>query len=329
MSPDTRQSLRFAWWNLNDFAHYDPNSAAMKRWPGVEAEYRAKCERMDAAFRFLRSVHSPDLIGVCEITATAASELRDRVFPDYELAFADPLPDATFQVAVLYRGEALHVRQPLVALGVPRTTREMVILDWARGEHHIRFAFCHWTAFGESASVYRERLAEAVAADAFDFLATHRRQGRIGHYVVVGDLNTEPFDALLASRLHASRDRDRARTRPHASDADVRRVRFYNPCWRVLGEGQPHTVTSALPHWAGTYYNHLERRWHTYDQILVTGGLLASAPPYFDEVALRVLALPQQFAVGGKPRAFEWNEGAPFGASDHLPLTGQFVLPSE
>jgi hypothetical protein len=202
----------------------------------------------------------------------------------------------------------------------------MPILEYTRAGHCILFIFCHWTAFGEKSQTYRERLAETASAHAYKFLNEARRK-TVRHVVVLGDLNTEPFDDMFFSRLHASRDRDRARQRVHPSDKDVRRVRFYNASWRLLGEFHPHDPASSSQHFAGTYYNNKDRTWHSYDQVLVTGGLLGGRPPYLEETSFGIMPLPGCLGTSGKPEAFSWSGGIASGLSDHLPLTGRIVFP--
>jgi endonuclease/exonuclease/phosphatase family metal-dependent hydrolase len=203
----------------------------------------------------------------------------------------------------------------------------MAIVEYTRAGHRILFIFCHWTAFGENSETYRERLADAASVRAYQFINDPKRKN-IPHVVVLGDLNTEPFDKVFLNRFHASRDRDRSRKRVHSSDHDVRRVRFYNPSWRLLGECHPHDPANLKPQYAGTYYNSNDRAWHTYDQVLVTGGLLGVNPPYLEETSFSVTPLPGCLGEGGKPEAFSWSNGVASGLSDHLPLTGSIIFPA-
>ncbi|MBA4191591.1 MAG: hypothetical protein C0467_26730 [Planctomycetaceae bacterium] len=328
MQPAVLPSIRFAWWNVHNFAHYNTSRAGEDRWPLEPAAYEAKCTRVDAALQHLIAAHSPDILGIGEITSNAAEELQSRLFPEYELIFPDAAPNSSFQVAVFYRTAArFRQRLPLMATDVPRTTRGMAIVDCTRVGHCIRFIFCHWTAFGENSETYRERLAETVSAHAYDFLNNSRRTITTPHVVILGDFNTEPFSDVFRDRLQAARDRDRSRQRIHPSDKDVRRIRFYNASWRLLGEHLPHEVSGSPHHWAGTYYNAGDRTWHTYDQVLVSGSLLGNAPPYLEESSFGITPLPGCIGAGGKPEAFSWLNGVASGLSDHLPLTGRIVFP--
>jgi endonuclease/exonuclease/phosphatase family metal-dependent hydrolase len=328
MTPTALPSVRFAWWNVHNFAHFDTSRAGEDRWPLAPAAYDAKCARVDTALRHLINTHAPDILGLGEITSDAAEALRTRLFPDYDLIFPDPAPGSSFQVAVFYRTAArFRQRLPLVAIDVPRRTRGMAVVDYTRAGHCVLFIFCHWTAFGENSEMYRERLAETVSAHAYEFLNNPRRK-TVPHVVVLGDLNTEPFDNVFRGHLSASRDRDRSRQRVHSSDQDVRRIRFYNASWRLLGERHPHDPASSPHHWAGTYYNANDRAWHTYDQLLVTGGLLGGNPPYLEETSFGITPLPGCLGTGGRPEAFSWMNGVASGLSDHLPLTGRIIFPT-
>jgi endonuclease/exonuclease/phosphatase family metal-dependent hydrolase len=320
--------LRFAWWNVHNFAHYDINHAGEDRWPIEQSAYDAKCERVDNALRHLINTHEPDILGLGEITSDAAEALRMRLFPNFKLVLPEITPGSSFQVAVLYRREIqFRTRVPLLAANVPRTTRGMAVVEYARAGHRILFIFCHWTAFGENSDIYRERLAETAAAHAYEFI-NNRGRNTVQHVVILGDFNTEPFDGLFRSRIQASRDRDRSRRRVHFSDQDVRRVRFYNASWRLLGERHPHDPAISPQHLAGTYYNNRDRTWHTYDQVLVTSGLLGGKPPYLEEASFNITPLPGCLGKDGKPEVFNWSNGIANGLSDHLPLTGRIVFPT-
>lgn len=319
--------LRFAWWNVQSFAHFDPNRAGEERWPLEPAEYAAKCVRVDAALRGLIVQHPPDILGLCEITARAAEELRQRVFTDYRLICPDTVR-GEFQVAVLARrGIGFRDLLPLLADRVPTSTRGMPVIDHRRAGHHIRFIYCHWTAFGDNGPLFRERAAERVEEAVYSFLREPGDAKSARHAVVIGDLNEEPFGNVFSGRLPATRDREPATRRPHPTDRDVRRTRLYNPTWRLLGERVPHGGSGPAAHAAGSYYHAGRRAWHTYDQLLVSGSLLSDTPPFLDEAAFRIMVLPGCLGPDGKPSPFEWRGGQPVGVSDHLPLVGQITLP--
>ncbi|AWM39519.1 hypothetical protein GobsT_21440 [Gemmata obscuriglobus] len=108
MSPNVLPAIRFAWWNVNNFAHYDASRAGQERWPLEPPAYAEKCARVDAALQHLVATQAPDVLGLGEITATAAEELRNRALSGYELIFPDAAPGAQFQVAVFHRLARVH-----------------------------------------------------------------------------------------------------------------------------------------------------------------------------------------------------------------------------
>lgn len=314
--------LRFAWWNLQDFAHFNANRLGVKRWPESADEYAAKCRAVDAAFDRVFGTDPPEVIGLCEVTETAAQELRQRKFPGHTLVHPGSVQDAEFQVALLYRRtRQLRGLAPVSATEVPRSTRDMPLIQLRTDGYCVRFIFCHWTAFGDRSAEYRGRLADAIRRYVFAF----QQSSLPSHVAVVGDLNAEPFEPVFADRVEAHRDHDSARSRRHATDADVRRVRLYNCGWRLLGEQHPHTpALGPVAQSAGTCFG--EAGWKTYDQVLLSGGLLSTTPPYLDEAELRVAADTGLLDAQGRPAKFEYQNGQPQGVSDHLPLVGRIVL---
>lgn len=249
--PPGSAAIRFAWWNVQSFAHFDPNRAGEERWPLEPEEYSTKCARVDAALQGLIDQNPPDLLGLCEITSHAAEDLRQRLFPNHDLVCPDAMPGAGFQVVILCRRSAeFRIRLPLLAKSVPRTTRAMAVVDYYAAGHCIKFICCHWTAFGENSRLYRDRLAETVSSHVYDFLSNKRRTKTRPHVVIMGDLNEEPFGELFHHRLRAFRDRERTLSPVHASDRDTHRVRLYNAAWRLLGERHPHDalgIPSTMP----------------------------------------------------------------------------------
>src|SRR5262249_27761407 len=93
-----KRLLRFLWWNLQSFAHYDKARAGEIQWPLVPEEYAAKCARIDQALRELSVPSPPEVMAFGEVTRTAAENLRDRLFPDCQVLSLDQLPRSEFQV---------------------------------------------------------------------------------------------------------------------------------------------------------------------------------------------------------------------------------------
>jgi endonuclease/exonuclease/phosphatase family metal-dependent hydrolase len=328
----TRQPafLNFAWWNLHNFAHYDADRSGDQRWPKSDAHYEAKRERILAAFRELFEDRFPDLLAVCEITREAARDLAARLPAGFDLAMSPGFQrEDRFQVAVFYRTSVgFSSEPPLIPAelaDVAEGTRPMVPVHFTLQGHVIRFVACHLTAFDTDTSrLARERLAEVLRADIYDFLEPEIPPSTTRHVVVLGDLNEEPMSAVFEHRLIGRRDRRSTLTR-HWGDAQIRRVRLYNAAWRYLGEQIAH-ATPGPPAIgpAGTCFRE-PHDWRTFDHVLVSSSLLGASPPYFDEARTGVVLTPIMQDERGLPRPFE--PGSPRGVSDHLPLVGRLVLP--
>lgn len=331
--PRRRRHLRFAWWNLHDFAHFDPaRISRRKRWPAREGQYEAKRDRVLAACDELFGGRYPDLLGVCEITRPAAADLLARLPSGYELAVLPDGPGDDFQVAVYFRPSAGLTREPLLIpfgeADVPRRTRPMIPLHHTGAGYVVRFVFCHWPGMGErSSGVYRGRLADFLRRNSYEFLCPPPgRPAPSRHLVVIGDLNAEPTADLFDGPLVGTRDRATSRQPRHSSDADVRRVRLYNAAWKYLGEQVPHRGTPRGPEVAGTYYGD-KLGWQSFDHVLVTGGLLGSDLPFLDEAETRIIWTTAMLDGSGRPAAFDPDDPAAGGVSDHLPLVGRIRLP--
>lgn len=322
--------LRFAWWNLHNFAHHDAARISAPRWPKLATHYEAKRERTLAAFRDLFGNEFPDLLAVCEITREAARDLASRLQPGFDVALSPTYPhDDGFQVAVFYRtGADLSPELPLLpadAEDLAEGTRPMIPVHLTLSGHVIRFVACHWTAFDTGTSrLARERLADVLRRDIHAFLQPEVPTPAIArHVVVIGDLNEEPMSDVFEHRLIGRRDRESSHDK-HWRDAEVRRVRLYNAAWRYLGERVPHGVPGPPVGSAGTYFKD-PHDWRTFDHVLVSCGLLGPNPPYFDEAQTGVISTPILRDARGVPRPFEF--GSTRGVSDHLPIVGRLVLP--
>jgi endonuclease/exonuclease/phosphatase family metal-dependent hydrolase len=323
--------LTFAWWNLHDFAHYDPLRAVHKRWPKEPARYEAKRDRILAAFAELFFDGYPDLLAVCEITYEAAEDLASRLPSGYSIAAPQPrMQFDGFQVVVFFRnGIGLTRELPLIPTDtedVPQGTRPMIPVHLTIKGHVIRFIACHWTAI-DSSNVTRERLADVLKRNVYDFLEPEVPvAGQARHVIVLGDLNEEPMSALFEERLLGMRGRSSTRIR-HARDAAVKRIRLYNASWRYLGEQILHGgVERPAVGPAGTCFLP-GYGWRTLDHVLVSCGLLTAMPPYLDEARTGVAWTATMVDNDGRSKPFGARSDQ--GVSDHLPIVGRLVIPQD
>jgi hypothetical protein len=137
-SPSPQTSvLRFLWWNVESFAHYDPGRANRERWPRSVAAFDEKCRRIDTILRrCFERFGEHQLIGLAEITEKSARLLRDRILPDYNVLSLDLFPDdPAFHVAWLYRKDSGFCNEDFLAVpDMPAGTRPMAMLDHCCGD---------------------------------------------------------------------------------------------------------------------------------------------------------------------------------------------------
>lgn len=332
MNINTQREALFgvAWWNVNNFYHFQPNRVKKEtgsRWPQSREEYIEKCRRVDGALSdLIRHVGLPKIIALGEATNQAVTDLRDRLLPQYRVVSLDVKRDApTAQVAVLYAPDsesiAFRERSPIVVPLTPKGTRPMAVVDAVVRGHTIRIVACHWQSQigGDGAARLRDRMAQHLSAESYDFIAGDRGKR---HLMIIGDFNEEPYDNCFIS-LHAHRDRDRSKSRPHRADVPVKRLHLYNTSWRLLGEKYPHSLLDNKTHsfnsCAGTYYWAEKRAWRHFDQIIVSGGLIGHARPCIDENEV-VVVTGDAFLTNGVPMKFSRSDREFKGLSDHLPI---------
>ncbi|MEE9872258.1 MAG: hypothetical protein PBV86_15940 [Delftia lacustris] len=308
------------WWNANNYYHFDVSNSG-DRWPKDLADYMEKCRRVDLALNsFFSSKRKPMILAICEITRKAAEDLRQRLFPDYEIISLDVmLSRPSLQIAILFKRDA-HIRiseqNPIVVSDMPKSTRPMAVLDVEYGAKCVRMVFCHWQArFEDEAKSSREAMAGFLNKYTYDYL----RDSPDRSILIMGDLNEDPFEEAL-NKLHAHRYRSRAGEK-HYTDKDTRRVHLYNCTWRLLGEKAAYSKdVSSIPNaTAGTYYWKLKKRWHSFDQIIVSHGLISKKSPHLDEEATHIVDLPE-FLPEKLPATFKRERGGYVGLSDHLPI---------
>jgi hypothetical protein len=326
------RTLRFVWWNVQDFGHFAPDRAGKKRWPGSTEEYGEKRRRVELVLQRLSRDGPPQILAFAEITDTALREIRDHLFPGYGVHVLGSLytkPD--FRLGIIYDpSTGFEGEDFLEVTNVPETARPMAILDHRSSGNRIRFYACHWTArTGNGGDKWRTLSAQALGMSAYGFLHP-QETAEARHVVILGDLNEEPF-GLLEEWLYAFRDRTRATTPEHHTDQPIRRLRLYNCTWRMMGEQYANPCPTEGRDVGGSHYWRDENRWHSYDQVIVSGTLLGGIPPFLDERELRVACgrndLPDELlGADGLPQKFEWDNGNPRGLSDHLPICGRIVL---
>jgi endonuclease/exonuclease/phosphatase family metal-dependent hydrolase len=320
--------LRFLWWNVQSFAHFDESKRAMTRWPSTPEAYLTKLERVTRVIRgYIEEFEMPDVFGVAEITQVAATALRDAVFPGYKVLSLDLIPaNPSHQVAILYRNiPQFSEVDPITTAYTPRSTRPMAAIDFNQQDQRMRVIAAHWTApFDDESRRNQEKLAAQLQHHVYENLHNDVGDTISRHALVMGDFNNEPYD-IMQSHFQTTRSRTRSRTPLHYYDEDVARVRLYNCAWKLLGERVPHVGAPCLDV-AGTYYSSKDREWHTPDQFLVSGSLLSHTRPFLTEDSVMIYVNDNLVDDVGRPQSFAWSEAESSGVSDHLPVSAVILL---
>lgn len=122
--------------------------------------------------------------------------------------------------------------------------------------------------------------------------------------VVMGDFNDEPFDDSLTNHLQGTRDRTAVKR-----NNDL----LYNPFWRLLGENLAFEDDGAACAGSHFWECHAANDWYTFDQALVSSGLLQGVGWTLIESATSILPLEQLRTPARKFRL----------KFDHLPIAMQ------
>lgn len=320
------KSLKLMWWNACNFFHFDIDKISVDRWPKSRSEYEAKCRLVDIAIGEIKDIAGEiDILCLCEISRVAVEDLRDRLFPGFNVASLDIKNNfPTLQVAIIYPPDRKVLTfsecPPITVPDAPRSTRPMAVLDVKMADKSIRIICCHWQARidEENSEDTRYTIAKHLSKLCYDYI----KNGDCDNLIIVGDLNEEPFERSLRA-LHAHRHRKRALAKSHPADHDVKRLHLYNPSWRYFGEQTPSvkhaSYGASMLGCAGTYYRATRSTWHNFDQIIVSAGLLSRTPPFVDENEIFVVSC-STFLTKGLPIKFSYNKSKAKGLSDHLPL---------
>jgi Endonuclease/Exonuclease/phosphatase family len=252
---------RVVWWNTG--------LCPKKR--GIPEPSEEQVERVATSLGRLLATMEVHAVVLGETTLAVGARIRERLWErhPFEIASSTDRNHADLKINVLFRREYLAVLPGRV--GTAQKARRRVIVGWrlqvfSRVEplEPLLLYAVHWPSRAFDHDGSKRRIA---AQDLCRDIDWEIRRNPSCPVAVIGDFNDEPFDVSLASDLLAVRERMRV---------VEGRALLYNPFWRHLGESHPNDGIDAVPG-AGSYFFKREKSWHTFDQVMVSKGLLASS----------------------------------------------------
>lgn len=288
--------LQVAWWNTA----LSPNGKS-----------RASASDLDIAVRALEALTSAGvgLIGLCEVTKgdlehfQSATSISGFLFSEPERKVSSW---SKFDTCVAYDPSQFTLLKEFDVLGSYGDSQlrvgQQISMKPAAGGADIHIIISHWPSrrtlgAGDPLRVIYGQVLRV-------FVNTLLDTDPEAQILLMGDYNDEPFSDSVSVSLRASRDRDRAESRP-----DV----LYNPFWRHMTAfaEDGHDPCSDK----GTYYfkSGVITRWHTFDQIIFSSSLVTGTAGWcLDEGRTRAISL-------------DWLDGLLHDRNsifDHRPIVG-------
>lgn len=223
-------------------------------------KYRAKLEKLATAIHAMsddRTPSGPAIIGIAEVENE--SVVRDLVNTapldsrNLKYVHHDSPDNRGIDVALLYDPQQFEVTDvanvQLTTVGF--ATRDQMAVTGVLGGDTLTVIVNHWPSRlgGEEQS----RPNRVKAAQLSKQIAQERWQSHPGqHVIIMGDLNDDPSSYSVAVTLGA--DSNAGKVKNHS---------FYNPWWDIWDEDYKGTLC-------------YRGKWNLFDQILVSGTLLAN-----------------------------------------------------
>lgn len=353
-------------WNVQRL--FDPEGLPVARELGSSTSewdlstYARKIDNLAACLRFALGEQAPLLIGLCEVESVRVQHDLLKALGWPQLASVDDVVPAPhldgLDVCLLFDRESFEVLgADSIGLDNQFATRDLLQVrlhneDWGPFDVFVG----HWpsrlitegTFLRVSYSLHlRRRIEHRLRFRKHELLEP---SGKINMpapetlaqrwqwpCLVMGDFNDEPFDTSIREALRAARTQSFVQKYATLSGLELEEADnylaskwfLYNPCWQLpFAPVEPGTGP------AGTFYR--EAQWRTYDQVMVTHGMLSSkARIQFDSASPRVLRLKDTLDLEGQkvnmttanglPRKF--SKKVPEGVSDHLPLLFDLEIP--
>jgi predicted extracellular nuclease len=310
--------MRIAFWNLENLFDLEdapdrpPELAAVLRGELVgwtSAVLARKLDNLAAVIELMFDGIGPDLLGVCEAeNERVLEQLVDRIGLEdrtYRVA-SHPSPDARgIDVSFLYDDRTLELVNKDHQVVIKRTaTRDIFwvrMRERASGKELVAIGN-HWPS--RSGGQYESEPARMVTAETLaHVIREETREGPDLPFVVMGDLNDEPFNRSVMERLQAVRDPGRVR--------GSKSGHLLNLMWPLMMEEDP-----------GSYLYGSD--WNMLDQFMVSKHIVREED--YRVAGPVVILKPDRMTTGStnrRPRRYGRPANGsldPDGASDHFPI---------
>jgi endonuclease/exonuclease/phosphatase family metal-dependent hydrolase len=304
----------FCHWNVENFFddHNDGHHGkGDKEFDALFAErpelLKLKLAKLTDAILKMNAGKGPDILALVEVESVRAAELLQK-------ALNDKLPDPRLHYEHILMKEvsagrhiapAIITRLPVVhdrTRALDRTHRILAGHIVVHG-HELIVIASHWTSRLQDGTKGRADYADKIygAANAM----VHNNPDV--DILISGDFNDDPDDESVVKHLHSTGDAQDVRTNPS--------LKLFN------------VFAGKDPRQFGTHYH---KQWHTFDQILLSPGLLDDKAWICDPRTVQVFNELHQ-AKDKKKRPWRFGGAAEKGErgySDHFPVLVKLKLAS-
>jgi endonuclease/exonuclease/phosphatase family metal-dependent hydrolase len=302
------KSYLFCFWNVENLFddHFDGRTHRADKeydvWFAEDAiARRLKYEHLRDALLRLNDDKGPDILALAEVETLRAAELlrdalNEKLDPALQythLLFKEASGGRNINTAILTRVPVEGDRTKLLGRRLRILEGHLVL-----NGHELVIIASHWTSrLTDEEGEARDKYADQIYGE---YKAMHRANAKVD-LLVCGDFNDPPDEISVVKHLHAVQDRDAVLKSGN------------EPLLLDLMAGKPAREF-------GTLYEARQAKWHIFDQIAVSPGLLDEEGWSCDlDSVHRVNEYTAQ--KNGHPKSFGNEHRGERGYSDHFPVT--------
>ncbi|REG86731.1 endonuclease/exonuclease/phosphatase family protein [Marinomonas pollencensis] len=264
--------LRFAWWNTG--LSPASNKAETKATPETSKRNYDHIVRL-----FLD--YECDFLALCEVSEEDVTYIKNNL--DLEnvgvASLVDNIPRTRFDVCVMYNAKKIKIQEHTNLIkpymGSRIKSGQVLHIENIDDKEVFRIYLCHWSSrMQDSGSENRKFAAQHI----YDSIQSYFIENGIKEVVVMGDFNDNPYDESLMKTLRASRCLDSVKKHP----IDL----LYNPFWKTVVSSIEYSHSNSSGKFSSGTYNYQTKegvRWHSFDQIILSGCFLGHSKWHLNE----------------------------------------------